>query len=139
MSTMFIFTVFLMKLEFSSLVFSLFFTKHRQFLLQSLVIRGKNVPSSNRKSTKKYSISNKNKNVTCLIGWFFIILFSFPFAFIYTSLMFAGSCNITALENLKCVSQQGLNWHKTSQISHFIHHSKGKIIFFPKHMSLVHF
>ena len=77
-----------------------------------------------------YRISTKNKNVTCVIVWFFIILFSFPLPFIYTSFMFAGSCNFAAAENLKCVRQQGLNLYKASQISHFIHHSKGNIILF---------
>ena len=80
-----------------------------QLLLWSLVIKGKNVLSSKIKSRKKYWISHKNNNVTCVIGWFFIILFSFSLSFICISFMFAvGSCNFGAQENLKCVKQQGL-------------------------------
>ena len=81
----------------------------RQLLLWSLVIKGKNVLSSKIKSRKKYWISHKNNNVTCVIGWFFIILFSFSLSFICTSFMFVvGSCNFDAPKNLKCVRQQGL-------------------------------
>ena len=81
----------------------------RQLLLWSLVIRGKNVVSSKIKCRKSYWISNKNNNVTCVIGWFFIILFSFSLSFIRTSFMFVvGSWNFDAPENLKCVRQQGL-------------------------------
>ena len=88
-----------------------FFCPHhlRQLLLRSLVIKGKNVLSSKIKFRKSYWISNKNNNVTCVIGWFFIILFSFSLSFICTSFMFVvGSCNFDAPENLKCVRQQGL-------------------------------
>ena len=70
--------------------------------------KGKNVPSSKIKFRKSYWISNKN-NVTCVIGWFSIILFSFSLSFICTSFMFVvRSCNFDAPENLKCVRQQGL-------------------------------
>ena len=42
-------------------------------------------------------------NITCVIGWFFIILFSFSLSFICTSFMFVvGSCNFDAPENLMC-------------------------------------
>ena len=98
--------------------------------LWSLVTTSTNGLFSRVNFTKMYRISTKNKNVTCVIVWFFIILFSFPLPFIYTSFMFAGSCNFAAAENLKCVRQQGLNLYKASQISHFIHHSKGNIILF---------
>ena len=85
------------------------FNHLRQLLLRSLVIKGKNVLSSKIKSRKKYWISHKNNNVTCVIGWFFIILFSFSLSFICTSFMFAvGSCNFDAPENLQCVRQQAL-------------------------------
>ena len=89
-----------------------FFVFHdlRQLLLRSLVIKGKKVLSSKIKVRESYWISNKNNNVTCLIGWFFIFLFSFSLSFICTSFIFAvGSCNFDAPENLKCVRQQGLN------------------------------
>ena len=91
-----------------SLVFSVFYHL-RQLLLPSLVIKGINVLSSKVKFRKSYWISNKNSNVTCVIGWFFIILFSFSLSFIYTSFLFVvGSCNFDAPKNLKCVRQQGL-------------------------------
>ena len=117
-----------------------FFCPHhlRQLLLRSLVIKGKNVLSSKIKFRKSYWISNKNNNVTCVIGWFFIILFSFSLSFICTSFMFVvGSCNFDAPENLKCVRQQVLVI-KTSQISHFIHHSKGNIILSKNIFTLCH-
>ena len=108
MSTLFI-SVFLMRIKF--VLTGFFSVSHhlRQLLLRSLVIKGKNVLSSKIKSRKKYWISHKNNNVTCVIGWFFIILFSFSLSFICTSFMFVvGSCNFDAPENLKCVRQQGL-------------------------------
>ena len=77
--------------------------------LRSLVIKGKNVLSSKIKFSKSYWISNKNNNVTCVIGWFFIILFSFSLSFICTSFMsVVRSCNFDSPKNLKCVRQQGL-------------------------------
>ena len=108
MSTLFI-SVFLMRIKF--VLTGFFSVSHhlRQLLLRSLVIKGKNVLSSKIKSRKKYWISHKNNNVTCVIGWFFIILFSFSLSFICTSFMFAvGSCNFDAPENLQCVRQQAL-------------------------------
>ena len=106
--TLFI-SVFLMKIKFVLTGFLSAFHHLRQLLLWSLVIKGKNVLSSKIKSRKKYWISHKNNNVTCVIGWFFIILFSFSLSFICTSFMFVvGSCNFDAPENLKCVRQQGL-------------------------------
>ena len=108
--------------------FLLFFHHLRQLLLQSLVIKGKNVLSSKIKFRKSYWISNKNNNVTCVIGWFFIILFRFSLSFICTSFMFiVGSYSFDALENLMCYATMA-NWYKTSKISHFIHNSKGNII-----------
>ena len=81
----------------------------RQLLMQSVVIKGRNVLSSKIRFRKSYWTSNKNNDVTCVIGWFFIILFSFSLSFICTSFMFVvGSCNFDAPENLKCVRQQGL-------------------------------
>ena len=72
-------------------------------------IKDKNVLSSKIKFRKSYWISNSNINVACVIGWFFIILFSFSLSFIYTSFLFVvGSCNFDAPKNLKCVRQQGL-------------------------------
>ena len=77
--------------------------------LRSLVIKGKNVLSSKIKFRKSYWISNKNNNVTCVIGWFFIILFSFSLPFICTSFVsVVRSCNFDSPKNLKCVRQQGL-------------------------------
>ena len=103
----FVHLFFLWQSNLSSLVFSVFHHL-RQLLLWSLVIKGKNVPSSKIKFRKSYWISNKN-NVTCVIGWFSIILFSFSLSFICTSFMFVvRSCNFDAPENLKCVRQQGL-------------------------------
>ena len=114
------------------------FNHLRQLLLRSLVIKGKNVLSSKIKFRKSYWISHKNNNVACVIGWFFIILFSFSLSFICTSFMFVvGSCNFDAPENLKCVRQQVLVI-KTSQISHFIHHSKGNIILSKNIFTLCH-
>ena len=104
----FVHLFFLWQSNLSSLVFSVFHHL-RQLLLWSLVIKGKKVLSSKIKFRKSYWISNKNNNVTCVIGWFFIILFSFSLSFICTSFMFVvGSCNFDAPENLKCVRQQGL-------------------------------
>ena len=81
----------------------------RLLLLRLLVIKGKNVLSSKIKFRKSYWISNKDNNVTYVIGWYFIILFSFYLSFIYTSFMYVvGSCNFDAPENMKCVRQQGL-------------------------------
>ena len=91
-------------------VFFSVFHDLRQLLFRSLVIKGKNVLSWKIKVRESYWISNKNNNVTCLIGWFFMILFSFSLSFICTSFIFVvGSCNFDASENLKCVSQQELN------------------------------
>ena len=110
-----------------------------QLLLWSLVIKGKNVLSSKIKFRKSYWISHKNNNVACVIGWFFIILFSFSLSFICTSFMFVvGSCNFDAPENVKCVRQQRLTIKKSSQISHFIHHSKGNIILSKNLFTLCH-
>ena len=75
MRTFFIY-VFLMKIKFVLTGFLSVFHHLRQLLLWSLVIKGKNVPSSKI----KYWISNKN-NVACVIGWFSIILFSFSLSF----------------------------------------------------------
>ena len=81
----------------------------RQLSFWSLVIKGKNFLSSKIKFRKSYWISNKSNNVTCVIGWFFIILFSFYLSFICTSFMFVvGSCGFDAPENLKCVRLQTL-------------------------------
>ena len=108
MSTLLI-SVFLMKIKFVLTGFFSVFHNLRKLLLWSLVIKSKNVLSSKIKFRKSYWISNKNNNVTCVIGWFFIILFSFSLSFICTSFMFVvGSCNFDAPENLKCVRQQGL-------------------------------
>ena len=108
MSTLLI-SVFLMKIKFVLTGFFSVFHHLRKLLLWSLVIKSKNVLSSKIKFRKSYWISNKNNNVTCVIGWFFIILFSFSLSFICTSFMFVvGSCNFDAPENLKCVRQQGL-------------------------------
>ena len=88
-----------------------FFVFHhlRQLVLWLLVIKGKNVLSSKIRFRESYWISNKNNIVTCVIGWFFIILLSFSLSFICTSFMFVvGSCNFDAPESLKCVRQQGL-------------------------------
>ena len=99
---------FLWESNLSSLFFSVFYHL-RQLLLESLVIKGKNVLSSKIKFRKCYWISNKNNNVTCVIGWFFIILFSFSLSFICINSIFAvGSCNFDAPKNLKCVTWQGL-------------------------------
>ena len=104
----FVHLFFLWQSNLSSLVFSVFHHL-RQLLLWSLVIKGKKVLSSKIKFRKSYWISTKNNNVTCVIGWFFIILFSFSLSFICTSFMFAvGSCNFDAPENLQCVRQQAL-------------------------------
>ena len=88
----------------------------RQLLLWSLVIKGKKVLSSKIKFRKSYWISNKNNNVTCVIGWFFIILFSFSLSFICKSFIFVvASYNFDAPENLKCFRQQRLidiKYHK---------------------------
>ena len=108
MNNLFI-SVFLMKIKFFLKVFFSVFHDLRQLLLRSLVIKDKNVLSPKIKFRESYWISNKNSNVTCLIGWFFIILFSFSLSFICTSFIFVvGSCNFDAPENLKCVTQQGL-------------------------------
>ena len=107
MSTLFI-SIFLMRIEFVLNGFFVF-NHLRLLLLRLLVIKDKNVPSSRIKFRKSYWISSKDNNVTCVIGWFFIILFSFSLSFICTSFMFVvGSCNFDAPENLKCVRQQGL-------------------------------
>ena len=128
---------FLWESNLSSLFFSVFYHL-RQLLLESLVIKGKNVLSSKIKFRKCYWISNKNNNVTCVIGWFFIILFSFSWSFICTSFMFVvGSYNFDAPENLMCYATMA-NWYKTSQISHFIHHSKGNIILSKNIFTLCH-
>ena len=109
----------------------------RQLLLWSLVIKSKNVLYSKIKVRKNYWISNKNNNVTCVIGWFFIILFSFSLSFICTSFMFVvGSCNFDVPENLMCYGTRA-NWYKTSQVSHFIHHSKENIMLSKKKLSYV--
>ena len=108
MSTLLI-SVFLMKIKFVFTGFFSVFHDLRHLLFWSLVIKGKNVLSSNIKFRKHYWISNKSNNITCVIGWFSIILFSFSLSFICTSFMFVvGSCNFDAPENLKCVRQQGL-------------------------------
>ena len=97
-----------MRIEISSLVFS-FFHHLRQLLLRSLLIKGKNALSSKIKFRKSYWASNKNNNVTCMVGCSFIILLSFSLSFIYTSFTFVvESCNFDAPENLTCVKQQGL-------------------------------
>ena len=81
----------------------------RQLLMQSVVIKGRNVLSSKIRFRKSYWISNKNNDVTCVIGWFFIILFSFSLSFICKSFMFVvGSCDFDAQGNLICVRQQEL-------------------------------
>ena len=81
----------------------------RQLLMQSVVIKGRNVLSSKIRFRISYWTSNKNNNVTCVIGWFFIILFSFSLSFICKSFMFVvGSCDFDAQGNLICVRQQEL-------------------------------
>ena len=97
MSNLFI-SAFLMRIEF---VLNGFFVFHhlRQLLLRSLVIKSKNVLSSKIKFRKSCWISNKDNNVTCVIGWFFIILFSFSLSHIYASFMFVvGSYNLMLQE-----------------------------------------
>ena len=109
MSTLLLSGFFSMKIKFVLTGFFSVFRHLRQLLLWSLVIKVKNVLSSKIKLRKNYWISNKNNNLTCLIGWFSIIEFSFSLSFVYTSFMFVvGSCNFDAPENLKCVRQQGL-------------------------------
>ena len=76
-------SVFLMRIKFVLTGFFHVFHHLRQLLLQSLVIKGKNVLSSKIKFGKSYWISNKNNNVTCVIDWFFIILSSFSFSFCF--------------------------------------------------------
>ena len=108
MSTLLL-SVFFMKIKFVLTGFFSVFGHLRQLLLWSLVIKGKTVLSSKIKLRKSYWISNKNNNVTCLIGWFSLILFSFSLSFVCISFMFVvGSCNFDAPENLKYVKQQGL-------------------------------
>ena len=104
MSTLFI-SVFFMRIK---IVLSGFFCfSPSQAVI--VVVAGTNVLSSKIKFRKSYWILNKNKNVTCVIGCFFIILFSFPLSFICASFIFVvGSCNFDAPEKLKCVRQQGL-------------------------------
>ena len=126
--TLFISTVFLMGMELFLTGFFSVFHQLQIVTLRSLVIKGKNALFWKINFTKMYWVLTKNKNVTCVIGWFFIILFSFPLSFIYTSFTSTGSCNFTTAKNLKW--QQGLNLYKTSQIAHFIHHSKGNITLF---------
>ena len=102
-------SVFLMRIKFVLTGFFPVFYHLRQLLLRSLVIKGKNVLPSKIKFRKSYWISNKNNNVTCVIGWFFIILFSFSLSFICKSFMFVvGSCDFDAQGNLICVRQQEL-------------------------------
>ena len=83
MSTLLI-SIFLMKIKFVLTGFFSLFHHLRQLLLWSLVIKGKNVLSSKIKFRKGYWISNKNNNVTCVIGGFSIILFRFYWPFICT-------------------------------------------------------
>ena len=105
MSTLFI-SVFLMKIKFVVTGFFSVFHYLRKLLLWSLVIKSKNVLSSKIKFRKSYWILNKIINVTCVIGWFSIILFSFTLSFISTSFMLVvWSCNFDAPKNLKCVRQ----------------------------------
>ena len=94
--------LFHMRIQFVLTVFFIF-QYLRQLLLRSLVIKGKNVLFSNIKFRKSYWNSNKNNNVTCVIGWFFLCLLFIQF-----------------------------NWYKTSQISHFIHHSIRLTLYSPK-------
>ena len=76
MSTWFISTVFFTIIEFVFPgFFPLVFVDHWQLLRSQ--VKGKNILSSKIEFTKRYWISKKNKNVTCAIGWFFIIVFSF--------------------------------------------------------------
>ena len=96
MSLLFIF-LFFMRIEF---VFTGFFPilHHlRQLLLRSLVMKDKNVLSSKIKFRKSYWVSNKNNNEKCVIGWFFIILFSFSLSFIYASFIFV-CCRVMQLQ-----------------------------------------
>ena len=105
MSTLLI-SVFLMKIKFVLTGFFSVFHNLRKLLLWSLVIKSKNVLSSKIKFRKSYWILNKIINVTCVIGWFSIILFSFTLSFISTSFMLVvWSCNFDAPKNLKCVRQ----------------------------------
>ena len=105
MSTLLI-SVFLMKIKFVVTGFFSVFHYLRKLLLRSLVIKSKNVLSSKIKFRKSYWILNKIINVTCVIGWFSIILFSFTLSFISTSFMLVvWSCNFDAPKNLKCVRQ----------------------------------
>ena len=105
MSTLLI-SVFLMKIKFVLTGFFSVFHHLRKLLLWSLVIKSKNVLSSKIKFRKSYWILNKIINVTCVIGWFSIILFSFTLSFISTSFMLVvWSCNFDAPKNLKCVRQ----------------------------------
>ena len=90
---------------------------------------------------KSYWISNKNNNVTCVIGWFFIILFRFSLSFICIISCVVGSCNFGAPENLKCVRQK---WLIITNITNFSFYSsfQGKHYTLQKHiysMSQVHF
>ena len=99
-------SVFLMKIKFVLTGFFSVFHNLRKLLLWSLVIKSKNVLSSKIKFRKSYWILNKIINVTCVIGWFSIILFSFTLSFISTSFMLVvWSCNFDAPKNLKCVRQ----------------------------------
>ena len=137
MSTFFISTVYFMSIRF---VLTGFFSVFHQSQAVIIAVTGNKrykCLSSKIKFTKRCWISEKNKDVTCAIGWCFIILISFPLPFIYTSFIFVGSCNFAVSRNLKCVGLHRLNWYKTSQISHFIHHFKGNVILFQKHMSQV--
>ena len=103
MSTLLI-SVFLMKIKFVVTGFFSVFHYLRKLLLRSLVIKSKNVLSSKIKFRKSYWILNKIINVTCVIGWFSIILFSFTLSFISTSFMLVvWSCNFDAPKSLKCV------------------------------------
>ena len=105
MSTLLI-SVFLMKIKFVVTGFFSVFHYLRKLWLWSLVIKSKNVLSSKIKFRKSYWILNKIINVTCVIGWFSIILFSFTLSFISTSFMLVvWSCNFDAPKNLKCVRQ----------------------------------
>ena len=53
--------------------------------------------------------------------------------------MFAGSRNFTTPENLKCGGNKDYIDVKISHFPYSIHHSKGNIILFQKHMSQVQF
>ena len=119
MSNLFI-SVFLMRIKFVLTGFFSVFHHLRQLLLQSLLIKSKNVLSPKINVRKSYWISNKDNNKTCVIGWFFIILFSFSLYFICTSCMFVvESCSFDAPENLKCVRQRGLIMWNITKLSFY--------------------